>query len=345
MLDALLSLGAASSGVNSVFEMCKNVSGVFKGNQKDLYLNYLDSFDKSFKKISQNIERVSDKILIAPNLEIVQDVNKTRQQKIEDLKEARESLEPIQRALDTEILSSAMILTPEKMQAALAKNPWLVLLDVRPISRVTSPNNPDLVPVVFHDNGMQYVGWQMRGTLPILFDCKFDELLIPKPVAEIFEENELEQFQERLFNRSQNKSTKSNKFEKDKGKPFQFEVVTITNVTNGGIFGIGKKVITSKKQHQAYCKTEALGKGVNLEMVYIPSGTFKMGSNEENREKPIHSVTVPEFYMSKYPITQKQYQTIMGEDPARFKGENHPVERVSWDNAVAFCKKLSEKTG
>ncbi|MEN8217617.1 MAG: SUMF1/EgtB/PvdO family nonheme iron enzyme [Pseudomonadota bacterium] len=97
-------------------------------------------------------------------------------------------------------------------------------------------------------------------------------------------------------------------------------------------------------------QTEDLNNNINLEMVYIPAGTFRMGSpeNEKSRssdENPQHQVTIKPFYMSKYPITQAQWQTLMGNNPSRFKGKNRPVERVSWHEAVAFCQRLSKKTG
>ena len=96
--------------------------------------------------------------------------------------------------------------------------------------------------------------------------------------------------------------------------------------------------------------TEDLGNGVKLEMIAIPGGTFWMGSptNEAERnndEGPQHQVTVPSFFMGKYPLTQAQYQAIMGKNPAYFKGNNRPVENVSWDDAVLFCQKLSQRTG
>jgi len=56
-------------------------------------------------------------------------------------------------------------------------------------------------------------------------------------------------------------------------------------------------------------------------------------------------VQVPGFFMGKYAVTQAQYQAIMGTNLAHFKGEKRPVETVSWDDAVEFCQKLSQKTG
>ncbi len=96
--------------------------------------------------------------------------------------------------------------------------------------------------------------------------------------------------------------------------------------------------------------TEDLGNGVKLEMIAIPGGTFLMGSPEneaerQDHESPQHQVTVPNFFMGKYPLTQAQYQAIMGKDPSNFKGNNRPVEQVSWDDAVLFCQKLSQRTG
>ena len=55
-----------------------------------------------------------------------------------------------------------------------------------------------------------------------------------------------------------------------------------------------------------------------------------------------HQVTLQPFLMGKYPITQRQYQAVMGQNPSHFKGENHPVECVTWHDAVQFCQKLSE---
>ena len=88
-----------------------------------------------------------------------------------------------------------------------------------------------------------------------------------------------------------------------------------------------------------------LGEGVTLDLVYIPGGTFRMGSLESYDEQPIHQVKVPGFWMGKYPVTQEQWLRIMGNNPSEFKGDKRPVERVSWNDAVKFCQQLSQKTG
>ena len=103
-----------------------------------------------------------------------------------------------------------------------------------------------------------------------------------------------------------------------------------------------------REESQAQSFTEDLGNGVTLDMVAIPGGKFMMGSPEgegEKREKPQHEVTVQSFFMGKYPITQAQYQQVMGKNPSDFKGDKRPVECVSWDDAVEFCQRLSKQTG
>jgi formylglycine-generating enzyme required for sulfatase activity/uncharacterized caspase-like protein len=94
---------------------------------------------------------------------------------------------------------------------------------------------------------------------------------------------------------------------------------------------------------------EDLGNGITLEMVQIPGGTFMMGSPKEEagrdqNESPLHKVNVPGFFMGKYEITQAQYQAIMSVNFSNIKGEKRPIQGVSWNDAVEFCKKLSQKT-
>ncbi len=85
---------------------------------------------------------------------------------------------------------------------------------------------------------------------------------------------------------------------------------------------------------------------LNLDnMVFIEGEVFKMGSNGEDDEKPVHKVTVSSFYMGKYEVTQKEWKEIMGSNHSCFKGDNRPVEHVYWSEAVEFCNKLSEKEG
>ncbi len=58
-----------------------------------------------------------------------------------------------------------------------------------------------------------------------------------------------------------------------------------------------------------------------------------------------HAVTVSDFYMSAYEVTQQEYEAVMGENPSNFSGENLPVESISWLDAVAYCNARSEQDG
>ncbi|MDT3673052.1 SUMF1/EgtB/PvdO family nonheme iron enzyme [Microcystis wesenbergii] len=144
---------------------------------------------------------------------------------------------------------------------------------------------------------------------------------------------------------------------------FNFEVV--------GVNAKGEQIRKESKQSQYF--REDLGKGITLEMVAIPGGTFLMGTEDEEierlvkkfnwegfrRERPQHEVTVPPFFMGKYPITQAQWKAIASRTdlkvkqdldfkPAYFKdrpdSDRRPVEQVNWYDAIEFCARLSKLT-
>ncbi|GGA25907.1 bifunctional serine/threonine-protein kinase/formylglycine-generating enzyme family protein [Okeania sp. KiyG1] len=124
---------------------------------------------------------------------------------------------------------------------------------------------------------------------------------------------------------------------------FSIQIFTTVTVNRRG-------EIISRHKSQAEVMTENLGNGVFLEMVKIPAGRFLMGSPETEAERadyegPQHYVDVPEFFMGKYPVTQAQWQAVMGNNPSGFKGAKRPVEQVSWNDATEFCQKLSRITG
>ena len=138
---------------------------------------------------------------------------------------------------------------------------------------------------------------------------------------------------------------------------FNFEIV--------GVNAKGEEIKKESKQSQYF--SEDLGNDITLEMVAIPGGTFLMGTEDEEikrlvkkfnwdefrRERPQHQVTVPPFFMGKYPITQAQWKAIaatakididLETNPSRFKGDELPVESVKWYQATEFCKRLSRET-
>ncbi|MDB9384014.1 formylglycine-generating enzyme family protein [Nodularia spumigena CS-584] len=133
-------------------------------------------------------------------------------------------------------------------------------------------------------------------------------------------------------------------------RPMVFEYQTPTVNRRGEI------IKTETKTAQYF--SEHLPNNVTLEMVSIPGGQFFMGSpkNEAQSyddERPQHEVTVPPFFMGKYPITQAQWRAVaalpqvnreLKPDPSNFKGDNLPVEQISWYEAVEFCDRLKAHT-
>ncbi|MDZ8256879.1 SUMF1/EgtB/PvdO family nonheme iron enzyme [Nostoc sp. ChiQUE01b] len=130
---------------------------------------------------------------------------------------------------------------------------------------------------------------------------------------------------------------------------FEFEVVTID--TQG--------IETKRCLKQAESFIENLADGIILEMVSIAGGKFQMGAPQDEfesleDERPQHIVALNPFFIGKYPITQAQWRVIaklpkikrrLELEPSCFKGDNLPVERVSWYDAQEFCERISRETG
>jgi len=77
-------------------------------------------------------------------------------------------------------------------------------------------------------------------------------------------------------------------------------------------------------------------------MVNIPGGTFLMGSGDVENASPVRAVTISSFSIGRYPVTQKEWREVTGTDPSRFKGDDLPVETVTWFDAVEYCNRLSQ---
>ena len=113
---------------------------------------------------------------------------------------------------------------------------------------------------------------------------------------------------------------------------------------------IAPQLLDTPKQKKTSVSV-TLGTDVAMDFVLIPSGKFVTGSmiSEGERrtdEGPRHEVTISKpFYMGIDEVTQAQYRAVMGKNPSKFKGDNNPVEQVSWKDAVEFCRKLSRKEG
>jgi formylglycine-generating enzyme required for sulfatase activity len=99
---------------------------------------------------------------------------------------------------------------------------------------------------------------------------------------------------------------------------------------------------------------ENLGDGCELVMLYVPGGEFQMGSARYRWERPVHSVSVPSFYLGQFSVTQAQWRAVvrlpkvdldLREHCSSFAGDNLPVDSVSWVEAAEFCARLAKQTG
>ena len=93
-------------------------------------------------------------------------------------------------------------------------------------------------------------------------------------------------------------------------------------------------------------------KGVEFKMIKVEGGTFSMGATSEQSsaafagEKPVHSVTLSDYYIGETEVTQELWEAVMGSNPSCFKGnDQRPVESVSWNDCQEFIKKLNQLTG
>ena len=98
-------------------------------------------------------------------------------------------------------------------------------------------------------------------------------------------------------------------------------------------------------------RTFNLPGGMSIEMVWIPPGSFAMGSPESEMgrwddEGPPHQVTISRgFWLGQYEVTQGQWEAVVGTNPSHYKGNNRPVETVSWEDAQGFAKQLNGWAG
>lgn len=119
-----------------------------------------------------------------------------------------------------------------------------------------------------------------------------------------------------------------------------------------GVFcGVGVLVYTKAKENKPaeiipvdLQSIKAMTNSVEMKLVWIEPGEFQMGLKDY--EEPVHLVKLTKgFWMGQFEVTQDQYQGVMGTNPSEYKGGNRPVEQVSWNDAMEFCRKLGFKEG
>ncbi len=161
MIEATISILGSLAGVHSWF------TGLRAGAVNEKIL-------KETLGLRSSIERLTDHVLHIGSVKELQDITKDKQQLLDDKQILSELLTPVQESLGEDILSTAVVMTPEKLHQAISKDPWEVLMEIRPIGRPKKPSNPNMVPIVFSDSNQIYIGWQAKGVLPMLFDFEYE---------------------------------------------------------------------------------------------------------------------------------------------------------------------------
>ena len=155
--------------------------------------------------------------------------------------------------------------------------------------------------------------------------------------------------------------------EEDEWPPIEMQTVEVATILQPFTFQIATLIQSNSQWEVSYRSDKAqrfieplgISNALELEMIRIPAGEFMMGSpeNEQQRfdhESPQHQVKISEFFMGRYPVTQAQWRAVaampqvkivLKADPSCFNGDNRPVERIHWHEAVEFCQRLSKKTG
>lgn len=343
MLGTILSI---VGGVSDAIGIYKFGSALAKGDDTERVLGALGS-------IHTQIERLNDNILYAPDIAGLSDTTGAIH-RLDNLRDVRELLEPVQVALGGEIVSSGLIATPAQMESAMLANPWAVLEDIRPQHLAARPTNPDKVPVLFEHNGMRFVGWQMRGALPMLFNCELRDL--PGLGASLVPEA-------REVPRVAAPATPVQPVRRD--YRVEVDAAIVHNVH-------GRWFLPSAGKTEWFQDIEG-----GPEMVVVPAGSFMMGSPADEPERrdtdgPQHDVTIAKpFAVGRHAITRGQFAAFVNatghntdsgarvwtgtewkfdpskswRNPGFAQDDGHPVVCVNWEDAQAYAHWLSQKTG
>lgn len=342
-------------GGNATANIYKIVSGIIRGNQTEKYLKQVAEHTGN---IQIDVKRLSDNVLYAANLQAVQDVTQNQQRVVDNLKKVRKSLKPLSQVTRQEILSSAMIQTPDKMQKTMHDNPWDVLQYIRPLKHASSVSYPDMVPVLFEDpdSHVQYIGWQKRGMLLPAFDCKYKEIWTPEilPAKPTSPENQISPV---VQGKLEELPSLENK-----------ELPSLENIDGWSV-----DKIQALQKHTAQVldlplplRDRLTDNGEGPEMMVIPAGQLWIGSpgseisrSDSERQHPV--IIRQPFAIGHYPVIfeeydrfceatsskklLKTYETYRKPDDKGWGRGKRPVINITWYEAMAYAQWLSEQTG
>jgi formylglycine-generating enzyme required for sulfatase activity len=311
MIDTAIGL---IEGVVKAHDIYKGITNLVFGDKKEEYLQQIAA---DMKDMKVHIERLSDTILYAVNLDGVRACKQKEQQYVKDLRQIRELLEPMQRALNKPLLTSALISAPMR---ALS-HPSLRLKDISLLRIPVIPVvNYPWVPMLFEEDGEYWIGWQTPEYFSQELGCESQQKWQPNQNVMSFR-NPVDIATLFIPPTELKKEKKVERDDSGEGKVFR------DRLKDGGD---------------------------GPEMVWIPAGRFRMGDIQgtgSDDEQPVHEVSVERFAMGRYPVTFAEYDQFAQAtdrekpDDRGWGRGNRPVINVSWYDAVAYTEWLCEQTG
>ena len=296
-MDGLAILGhlASLTGLHSF------IGGFYTGRK-------INEISALVKANNAEIKKLADKLYYAESVEEVVP-SEGRIQRVERLSDVQQLLSPLQGALGDDLLSTAMITTPERLAQEMGKDPWEVLINIKPLSQVVQPAQPSLIPIVFSHEHEFYVGWQTKGMLITVLGADYrpvrtsaesptsSPLVAPIPLVGV--------------------SGDHPEVERGIDAVGPWEVIHIVDIP--------------------------------VRFRWVPPGSFKMGSMENdteayNDERPSHEVIFTEgFWLSEVPVWQRLWTAVMNDHPSHFEGDRRPVECVSYHDVHGFMAKVHQQ--
>ena len=121
----------------------------------------------------------------------------------------------------------------------------------------------------------------------------------------------------------------------------------LPSADEASVRGSGTPAASGSGDGQPKTKMLDLGGGVTMELIYVAPGSFMMGRNGGNsNSSPAHKVTLTKgYWLGKYEVTQRQWKQVMGYNPSKFKGDDLPINTISWDDCQKFIEKVNAKLG
>jgi len=291
-------------GIVKTHELYKGATNIIFGDKKEQYLQEIAT---DMKDMKVHIEKLSDTILYAVNLDGVRACKEKEQKYAQDLRQIHELLAPMQRALNKPILSSALIEAP---MPAL-RHPRLRLKDISPLKYLVIPVvSVPVVPMLFEENGEYYVGWQTPDYLSQELGCEYQPQWQPnhnvmpeeKPVdIATFLPTEREKKEKR---------EKTTGGEKDSRSGPEMVWISAGRFRMGDIQGTGRD--NEQPVHEVSVERFAMGR------YPVTFAEYDQFAQATGREKP---------------------------DDEGWGRDNQPVINVSWYDAVAYTEWLSVQTG